>query len=81
MVFGRRSKTPTEQLAEKDLALYEKRWGWNYIKKHFKNGDKVYSPLYDVEFEVTYLEDGDHWLFYETDDDSIMFQPFEVIKL
>ena len=80
MVFGQRTKTTAEQLVKKDQDAYEARWGWNYIKKHFKDGDKVYSPLYDLEFTVEFLEEGDHWLFAHTDDDCITFQPFEVIK-
>jgi len=81
MVFGRRTETFVEQLKKKDEALFEKRWGWNYIKDHFKDGDRVYSPLYDMEFTIEDIEEGDHWLFCETYDDMISFCAFEVIKL
>ena len=81
MVFGRRTETLADQLKKKDELLFEKRWGWNYIKDHFKNGDRVYSPLYDMEFTIEDIEEGEHWLFCETYDDMISFCAFEVIKL
>jgi len=81
MVFGRRTETLADQLKKKDELLFEKRWGWNYIKDHFKNGDRVYSPLYDMEFTIEDMEEGEHWLFCETYDDMISFCAFEVIKL
>ena len=81
MVFGRRTETLADQLKKKDELLFEKRWGWNYIKDHFKKGDIVYSPLYDMEFTIEDIEEGDHWLFCETYDDMISFCAFEVIKL
>jgi len=81
MVFGRRAETPADKLKKKDEALFEKRWGWNYIQHHFKDGDRVYSPLYDMEFTIEDIDPGDHWLFCETYDDMLSFCAFEVQKV
>jgi len=83
MVFRRRSKATTEQLAyQADHEQYAKKYGEEYLKETYEEGEVVYSPLWDKTYSLLDLEDD--WLGVEEDDDPegiILFQPWEVQKV
>ena len=83
MVFGKRSKTSAEQLRMwADHEQYAKKYGQKYLQQNYKEGDRVYSPLWDKTYTLLDLEDD--WLAVEDDDYEdgiILFQPWEVQKV
>ena len=83
MVFGRRSKAAADEMRIlADHEQYAKKYGQKYLQANYKEGEEVYSPLWDKIYTLLDMEDD--WLCVEEDDHPdgiIMFQPWEVKKL